>query len=99
MRTRLAAFFIASAASMLSGIGCGGDLGQAGDACISSAECATGLLCDTSLEHPVCALMGAPRPDLAGLDLVGVDLALPPGTDLAGADLSANQSVDMTQHD
>jgi hypothetical protein len=54
---------------------CGDDLGAVGDACTTSSECETGLLCDTSLKKPVCAQMVAPHPDLAGVDLSGADLS------------------------
>ena len=63
---------------------CAGGRRGAGAHCISSEQCETGLLCDTTQKPAVCAANLGQRPsadgavstyDLAGQDLSGVDLA------------------------
>jgi hypothetical protein len=71
-------------------LSCDAELGNAGDPCTTSTECGPGLLCDSAQEPKVCARMGAPRPDLAGVDQAQapVDFA---GLDLFGVDLAATE--------
>ncbi len=72
-----------------------------GELCKTTAQCGPGLLCDTTQSPPICAGMLSRRPDLAGVDLSGMDLAQSPpdfaGVDLFGVDLSAAPPPDMTQ--
>jgi hypothetical protein len=76
-RSVLIAFVLAAA--------CGGtDPKQAGEECVASSECATGLVCDFGQNPAVCAGMGTPMPDanpdapVPDADLTMPDAPAPP---------------------
>ena len=81
-----------------------GDL-AAGATCISSQQCATGLLCDTTQAPAICTDKLGSRPngfvdastgyDFAGRDLSGGD---PPDLSAAAHDM-ATTAADLAKHD
>ncbi|MEO6953104.1 MAG: hypothetical protein ABI321_14990 [Polyangia bacterium] len=84
----------------------------AGEVCISSAQCATGLLCDTTQAPAVCADKLGMHPDdfldaSTGYDFAGRDLSgvAPPDLSATPQDLSAlvhdmaTKGPDLAGHD
>ena len=85
-------------------VGCTGKHVLAGQPCISSAQCATGLLCDTTQTPAVCADKLGSRPN--GFVDASTSYDFAGGSDFAGQDLSgvappdlASSAPDLAQPD
>ena len=82
---------------------CGGGPIPSGGKCNVSAQCAAGLLCDTTQKPAVCTdKLANPPPDLAGQpmgDMASSDLAVTPSTDMAATQLDMATAVDLATKD